>query len=141
MTKKLLNCHVKIFPKKDATTQIVAMLQKSYLAPVLDFLYDLKGAKLSLSFNIQVGSKGSRFVPRSKNKMFCTIRGTLKKDGFFVKSTKKANWEIEKKEIDWTNSCAKMASSQVTVSSCTFLIDATKLLLFASNLKTLGKKT
>ena len=92
LTKKLLSCYVKIFPKKDATTQIVAMLQKSYLAPVLDFLYDLKGAKLSLSFNIQVGSKGSRFVPRSKNMRFCTIRVTLRKpkDEFFVKSKIKA---------------------------------------------------
>ena len=83
--------------------KLLPCFKRAILAPVLDLLYDLKGAKLSLSFNIQVGSKGSRFVPRSKNMMFCTIRGTYikkTKDGFFVKSTKKDNCEIEKKLIE-----------------------------------------
>ena len=90
----------KFSQKRMLLLKLLPCFKRAILAPVLDLLYDIKGAKLSLSFNIQVGSKGSRFVPRSKNRMFCTIRGTLKKDGFFVKSTKKANCEIENKLIE-----------------------------------------
>ena len=130
----------KFSQKRMLLLKLLPCFKRAILAPVLDLLYDIKGAKLSLSFNIQVGSKGSRFVPRSKNRMFCTIRGTLKKRWIFREIYKESQlWD--RKEIDWTNSCAKMASCQVTVSSCTFLIDATKVLQFASDLKTLGKKT